>query len=69
MSLEVPHIEFPVGQPVKRVGGGYTFPGVVIGYGWKKLDKKMLYMVEATGEGYEGMVHIFRESDLERLPL
>ena len=52
--------KFLVGNTVMRTGGSYEFPGIVIGVGLKQ-DGKILYIVEATGKGYEGMVHIFRE--------
>jgi len=47
---------------IKKVG--YGFPGVIVS-AFETLAGKTRYVVEATGEGYEGMLHIFNGDQLE----
>jgi hypothetical protein len=56
-------LKFDIGQYVQKATG-YKFPGVVIGVA-TKLDGKILYLVECTAEGAEGMCHIFSGNNLE----
>lgn len=54
---------FKIGQQVQKITG-YKFPGVVIGIA-TKLDGRVLYLVECTAAGAEGVCHIYGESNLE----
>lgn len=42
---------------------GYRYPGIVVCV-FKTLHGKVRYVVEATGEGYEEMLHIFNGDQL-----
>lgn len=55
------------GMKVEKVSG-YKFPGVVLAP-FYTLSGKLRYAVEAEGEGFEGMIHIFSPEQLtERKP-
>lgn len=56
--------KFSVGQKIVRVNKSYDFPGEVRGYAETKRGLKRV-VCEATGRGYEGMLHIFSEEELE----
>ncbi len=49
------------GDRVKRSGGSYVFPGVVLGSVLTTLGRR-LYVVEHRTE--RGLTHLFREGDL-----
>ena len=50
-------------QPVNKVRG-YKFPGKIMAR-FLTTRGEARYVVEATGPGYEGMLHIFNEDQLE----
>jgi len=56
--------KFSVGDSVKKVTGDYTYPGEIRSV-FTKRDWKILYVVEAVWPWYEGMEHIFNESQLD----
>ena len=58
--------KFSVGDKVYKSTGDYTYPGEIRSV-FTKRDWKILYVVEAIWAGYEGMEHIFNESQLEFL--
>lgn len=45
---------------------GYNFPGIVVSV-FQKLDGQTRVVVECTAPGVEGMLHIFSESNLEKV--
>ncbi len=53
---------FVVGSRVKRSGGSYVFPGVVLAAFTTTLGRQ-LYAVEHRLE--RGLVHVFREQDIK----
>lgn len=55
----------PVGTPVTKVLG-YPFPGTVVA-AFHTLSGQERFVVEATGEGYRGMLHIFNGDQLRAL--
>ena len=59
--------KFSVGDSVIKISGDYTYPGEIRSV-FTKRDWKILYVVEAVGAGYEGMEHIFNESQLDFTP-
>lgn len=50
---------FKEGDRVKKIGGDYTFVGVVVA-AFKKLSGKQRYVVENT----EGILHVFSDKQL-----
>lgn len=52
-----------IGQRVKKKSG-YAFPGIIIGVA-EKTTGKILYLVECTADGAQGMCHIFSFDNLE----
>ncbi|MFN4168103.1 MAG: hypothetical protein ACK4HD_07345 [Pannonibacter phragmitetus] len=46
--------------------GGYPFPGTVVS-AFHTLSGQERFVVEATGEGYSGMLHIFNGGQLRAL--
>lgn len=54
---------FKEGDNVKKVKG-YTFPGTVVSV-FQNLAGETRLVVEATGEEYKGMLHIFNETQME----
>lgn len=52
---------FKAGDRVRRSGGSYAFPGVVLSAFANTLGRR-LYAVEHRTEA--GMIHVFREADL-----
>ena len=54
--------KYPIGSHVVK-RKGYLFPGVVIGVA-KKLNGKLLYLVECDAEEVAGICHIFAEDDI-----
>jgi uncharacterized protein YjhX (UPF0386 family) len=56
-------IKFRVGAKVQKVKG-YKYPGVVVSV-FRTLKRQVRYVVEADGDGYEGMLHIFNNEQLE----
>jgi hypothetical protein len=56
--------KFNVGDKVKKVRG-YKYPGVVVSAFVKSDGVTPRYVVECIGEGCEGMLHIFSETQLE----
>ena len=52
----------PIGTPVEKVGG-YPFPGTVVA-AFHTLEGNERFVVEATGEAYQGMLHIFNGGQL-----
>lgn len=52
------------GHKVRKTSG-YEFPGVVVSRFTKNDDSTIRFVVECTAEGAEGMLHIFREEQLE----
>ena len=55
-----------VGDKVVKVDG-YPFPGKVVSK-FTKIDGQVRYVVEATGEEYAGMLHIFSGKQLKAAP-
>lgn len=51
------------GEEVRKPTG-YGYPGVVAASFMTIGRRELRYVVEATGEGYEGMLHIFNPSQL-----
>lgn len=62
-GVDIPRL--PVGTPVEKVGG-YQFPGVVVA-AFHTLAGQERFVVEATGEAYAGMLHIFNGGQLRAL--
>lgn len=60
-------LKFKWGDQVHRVGKTYEYPGVIVGFAYTTKGK-IRYDVEATGPGYEEMLHIFSEEELELIP-
>lgn len=60
-------LKFTYGHKVHRVGKSYRYPGVVVGFALTKKSQ-VRYIVEASKPGYEGMLHIFSEDELELNP-
>jgi hypothetical protein len=56
-------IKFRVGAKVQKASG-YKYPGVVVAV-FRTLKRQVRYVVEADGPGYEGMLHIFNNDQLE----
>lgn len=56
----------PIGTPVEKVGG-YPFPGTVVA-AFHTLSRNERFVVEATGEQYAGMLHIFNGGQLRDIP-
>lgn len=54
----------PVGTPVIKTSG-YPFPGEVRSVFWNRKGD-LRYVIEATGEEYAGMLHIFSPNQIER---
>lgn len=52
-----------LGQHVKKVSG-YKYPGVIVAV-FFTTSGDVRYVVEATGEEYKGMLHIFSGVQLE----
>lgn len=52
----------PIGTPVNKVGS-YPFPGTVVA-AFHTLAGQERFVVEATGESYAGMLHIFNGGQL-----
>lgn len=52
-----------IGTRVRKTSG-YPFPGIVIGVCTTTAGLTR-YVVEATGEDYKGMLHIFSPEQLE----
>ena len=59
-----PMNEFFVGDKVRKAKG-YKYPGVVVSW-FETLAGEIRYVVEATGEEYKGMLHIFNGDQLEK---
>lgn len=55
--------KFSIGDRVEKVSG-YKFPGTVVAV-FRTLRLEWRYVVEATGEDYQGMLHIFNGDQLE----
>ena len=55
----------PVGTPVRKVKG-YGFPGVVVSV-FTTTAGNIRFVVEATGDDYAGMLHIFNGDQLAAL--
>ena len=51
-----------IGQPARKVSG-YGFPGEIRSVFTNRAGA-VRYVVEATGDGYEGMLHIFNGEQL-----
>jgi len=52
----------PIGTPVRKVKG-YGFPGVVVAV-FATTAGNIRFVVEATGDDYAGMLHIFNGDQL-----
>ena len=52
----------PVGTPVRKAKG-YGFPGVIVAV-FATTAGNIRFVVEATGEEYAGMLHIFNGDQL-----
>lgn len=59
-GVDIPRL--PVGTPVTKVLG-YPFPGTVVST-FHTLSGQERFVVEATGEAYRGMLHIFNGDQL-----
>jgi hypothetical protein len=59
-GVDIPRL--PVNTPVEKVGG-YPFPGTVVA-AFHTLAGSERFVVEATGEHYAGMLHIFNGGQL-----
>lgn len=55
--------KFSIGDSVKKVKG-YPYPGVIMAV-FRTRALEWRYVVEATGEDYKGMLHIFNGDQLE----
>lgn len=64
MSEPEPFI-FEDREHVIKVAGDYNYPGVIVAR-FHTLKGKARYVVEATGTGYRGMLHIFNTDQLGR---
>lgn len=62
-GVDIPRL--PVGTPVTKVLG-YPFPGTVVA-AFHTLSGHERFVVEATGEGYRGMLHIFNGDQLRAI--
>lgn len=62
-GVDIPRL--PVGTAVAKVGG-YPFPGTVVS-AFHTLSGQERFVVEATGEDYRGMLHIFNGGQLRAL--
>ncbi len=54
--------QFPVGSKVEKIGGDYTFTGVVVSR-FSKLSGKIRYVVE----NQEGILHIYSAKNLKQI--
>lgn len=54
---------FKIGDPVHKPKG-YNYPGEIVSV-FTTISGEIRYVVEATGEGYKGMLHIFNAEQLE----
>lgn len=54
---------FAVGDKVRK-HKGYPFPGVIVAVFTTTADHVRV-VVEATGEDYQGMLHIFSQENIE----
>lgn len=52
-----------IGDHVNKVKG-YRFPGIIVSK-FQNTSGDWRYVVEATGEEYKGMLHIFNGEQLE----
>lgn len=59
-GVDIPRL--PIGTPVTKVLG-YSFPGTVVA-AFHTLSGQERFVVEATGEQYAGMLHIFNGDQL-----
>jgi len=55
--------KFSIGDAVKKANG-YKYPGTIVAV-FRTLQLDWRYVVEATGEDYKGMLHIFNGDQLE----
>ena len=55
-------MKFQVGEPVRKIGGGYQAEGVIVAAFWT-LDEKERYVFEFVIP--RGMLHIFTPEQLE----
>lgn len=55
--------KFSHGDRVKKVKG-YKFPGIVVSV-FRTMKYEERYVVEATGDEYKGILHIFNADQLE----
>lgn len=63
VGMDIPRL--PLGTAVEKVGG-YPFPGIVVA-AFHTLSGQERFVVEATGEGYRGMLHIFNGGQLRKI--
>ncbi len=59
--MSQPEFEFEVGDPVQKVGGDYSFEGIVVA-AFKKFSGQIRYVVEDE----RGLLFIFNEKSLQR---
>lgn len=59
-GVDIPRL--PVGTPVEKIGG-YPFPGTIVA-AFYTLAGQERFVVEATGDQYAGMLHIFNGGQL-----
>lgn len=57
-------MKYMIGQSVIKKTGDYNFPGKIVA-AFLTLAGNERYVVEATGEGYTGMLHIFNADQLD----
>lgn len=50
---------------VMKATGDYNYPGIIVAR-FHNLKGKARYVVEATGAGYRGMLHVFNHDQLAR---
>lgn len=62
MCFALPETKFCVGDKVKKIGGDYTFEGVVVSV-FTKLSGVIRYVVEDD----RGVLHVYSEKNLEHL--
>ena len=62
-GMDIPRL--PIGTPVRKVIG-YPFPGEVRA-AFTTISGNERFVVEATGEEYRGMLHIFNGDQLRAL--
>ncbi len=61
-----PNTPLKVGDKVRKRGGDYSFPGVVIGVMGKQSPPGAIrYAVESTSPETKGMIHIYSLQNLE----